>query len=386
MGRTIVVATVALLLSPPLAAQAAAPAEPPTAAPAAAPEWTSMSRAKVTSALPPDSPMAADLTAQAPPPQWTDVPLPPPPSAAAKPAPAGAKAGAAAGAAAVAAPAALGAAGAPAPGVQQRVFAAPGAKLPAATADAAAGGPPQGAAGEPQVKFAADQTGAMVTVTQDLESDKLRQSWAANGGQLPAYEANVGMMIMYKDMAEMGAGAYMSGIGFNGGIRLTLLNLKPPKYETRDRSWTAFKIGGGVDLGVMGVTISTPVECYPYVGCVGGPQSASMSSFTLVGTIGFMKAFGSFDSPSDWSGWAIGAEWAPSYQSTTLTMSEGDTAPQTSSDFNATGFALNFESGSMQAMASKMGKKARLKFRLFILPAVGDLPFLMTTSIGAVWY
>jgi hypothetical protein len=377
MGRTNLVATVALLLSLPLAA---APAEPP-AAPATAPEWTSMSRAKVTSALPPDSPMAADLTAQAPPPQWADVPLPPPPSGATK------TGAAAAGAAAAAAPAALqGTPGAPAPaGAQSRVFAAPGAKLPAATADAAAGGQPQGAAGEPQVNFAADQTGAMVTITQDLESDKIRQSWAANGGQLPAYEANVGMMIMYKDMSELGAGANMSGIGFNGGIRLSLLNLKPPKYETRDRSWTAFKIGGGVDLGVMGVTITTPVTCVMGT-CFGGPQSASMSSFTLVGTIGFMKAFGSFDSPSDWSGWAIGAEWAPSYQSTTLTIPDSTEPPTTTTDFNATGFALNFESGSMQAMASKMGKKARLKVRLFILPAMGDLPFLMTTSIGAVWY
>jgi hypothetical protein len=250
---------------------------------------------------------------------------------------------------------------------------------------AAAAGPTQGTASEPQVRVGADQTGAMVTITQDLDSDRIRQNWAARGGQLTGYEANAGMMIMYKALPEMGDGANMTGIGFNGGFRVSLLNLTAPRYESRDRSWTAFKFGGGADLGVMGVTISLPYTCV-LGSCYGGPQSASMTSFTLVGTVGVMRAFGSFDSPTEWSGWAVGAEWAPSWQSTTLTISDGSTPPTSTSSFNATGFALSFESGSMQAMAMKMGKKARMKVRLFLLPAVGDLPFLMTASIGAVWY
>jgi hypothetical protein len=383
-------------------APAPAPAAPAPAEPApspAKPAWTSMSHAGVTSALPAQGPMATDL-GEAAPAARAAVPLPPPPTVGGKPLAPAAKAGAAVGGAALAAapaaasapgpaPAALpGATGAPQPpGFQPRVFAAPGAPAPAAAdgpgGPAAAGG--QGTVGEPQVKFAADQTGAMVSITQDLESDRLRQNWASQGGQLPAYEANAGMMIMYKALPEMGDGANMTGFGLNGGIRVAILNLTPPKYETRERSWTAFKIGGGADVGVMGVTITLPYTCVMGQ-CFGGPQSASMTSFTLVGTLGVMKAFGSFDSPSDWSGFALGAEWAPSYQSTTLTMSDGSAPPQTTSSFNATGFALSFESGSMQAMASKLGKKARMKVRLFLLPAVGDLPFLMTASIGAVWY
>jgi hypothetical protein len=326
------------------------------------PTWPSMSHGGFTTALPGQGAMSTELSGPAAP-AGTPAPAP----AAAAPAPA------------AAAPAPV-----PASGFQPRVFAAPGAPLPA-VAGAAAAGPAQGTANEPQVRFGADQTGAMVTVTQDLESDRVRQNWAARGGQLPGYEANAGMMIMYKALPEMGDGANMTGIGFNGGFRVSLLNLTAPKYETRDRSWTAFKFGGGADLGVMGVTISLPYTCVLGT-CYGGPQSASMTSFTLVGTVGVMRAFGSFDSPTEWSGWAVGAEWAPSWQSTTLTVSDGSTPPTTTSSFNATGFALSFESGSMQAMAMKMGKKARMKVRLFLLPAVGDLPFLMTASIGAVWY
>jgi len=384
---------------PPTAAQPPPPSAAPAAAPA--PEWTSMSRARVAQPLPARAPMALELGARPPPAKWTDVPVPPPPAQAQKSAAPARGKGAKAPSARTANGPLAAAAVAPAPAIfapqaTPAVAEAPPVAAPAAleaspppawapsvyeAPGAAQGGNPN----EPKVKFAADQTGVMMSVTQDLESDKVRQSWAQTGGTIQAYEANAGAMFMYKDLSgDMGEGAYMSGVGLNGGVRMSILNLTAPKYETRDTSWTAFKIGGGADVGAMGVTISTPVECYPYVGCVGGTTNASMSSFTLVGTLGVMKAFGSFDSPREWSGWAVGAEWAPSYQSTTLTMEGAD--PQTSSSFNATGFAFNFESGSLQSMAAKMGKKAHLKMRLFVLPAVGDMPLLMTVSVGAVWY
>ncbi len=327
---------------------AQAPAAEQPSAPAAA-EWKSMSRARVAVPLPAAS-QTAELTSRTPPPKWSEVPLPPPPSL--KPA------------------------------------SAPLASKTAAVAEAPAG---DGAAAlpdgskEPKTMVAADATGVMVSVTQDLDSDRIRQSWAGAGGTIPAFEANGGMTLLYKDMSQVaGAGSYMSGVGFNFGGRVALLTLTPPKYETRDRNWFAFKVGGGVDMGVLAITINTPEL---YIGgkkIAGGMQSASMTSFTLVGTVGFMYAFGSFDSPSDWSGFAVGAEWAPSQQSNTLTDQAGNTT--NSSSFNATAFALNFESGSLRAMASKMGKKARLKVRLFFLPPVGEMPFMMTASLGAVWY
>ena len=236
----------------------------------------------------------------------------------------------------------------------------------------------------------ADQTGAMISVTQDLESDKVRQDWAASGGTLPGFEANVGMMLTYKDMSNLiGPGAYMSGAGFNFGGRVVLYNLTPPKYETRDRNWIAWKIGGGADLGMLATTIYMPATSYSVMGRTytnpASTTTATMSSFTLVGTIGFMYAFGSFDSPTDWSGLAVGADWAPSYQSTSMTDS---TTNQTtsSSSFNPLGFSINFESGSMKSIAAKMGKKARLKVSVFFLPPTGDLPFMMSGSVGAVWY
>lgn len=387
---------------------AAVPSLAQTSAPSrSAVEWPSMARAKVAVPLPPTGPMAADLASRPAPPKWADVPLPPPPAAL--------KAGATAAPASsalpppppppsldgelVASPAGSGAATAGAaepaktPAAQEFVAAPPGdgalagaaalAATPAASEYSAPGGP-----NEPKVKMAADQTGAMIQVTQDLDSDRIRMEWAKTGGTLPAFEGNLGMILLYKDLSkEAGEGAYMNGVGLSAGLKLAILNLDPPKYATRDTGFTAWRLGMGFEVGATNVTINIPQTCFTIAGrrtCTGGPQTASMSSRTLSFNLGFMQGFGTFDSPSEWSGMAVGIDWAPSSQKTVMTDQNGNSTE--SSSFNPRGFALNFESGSLQSMASKMGKKAKIKLSIFFLPPAGDLPLLVTTSIGAVWY
>jgi hypothetical protein len=315
------------------------------------------------------------------------VPLPPPPGAPAA-APAGAPAStASAAAAATPPPPAPGAAPAPAP-----MYAplAPGQRPAPASAEGALAAPAPAAldsgaapreANEPTVKMAADETGVMMTMTQKLESDRIRQSWAERGGSIGAFEASAGMSLMYLYKEPM----TMTGVGFSLGGKVANLTLNAPDYERRDRSWTAMKLGFGAEVGALSVTMTTPVVCYAYAGCFGGTESASMSTVTLTGIFGYMKAFGSFDSPTDWSGWAVGIDWAPTYQMNTLTLPDGST--QSDSQLNWTGFAINFESGSMKSMAAKMGKQAHMKISLFFLPPVSeDIPFVMNATVGAVWY
>jgi hypothetical protein len=115
--------------------------------------------------------------------------------------------------------------------------------------------------------------------------------------------------------------------------------------------------------------------------------SASMASQTIVFNLGFLHAVGAFDGPSDWNGFAFGFDWAPSSQRTTITTKLGGfTQTQSSSAFNARGFALNFETGNLATLTSKLGKKAKLKMSLFFLPPTGDVPFMLNTTVGAVWY
>jgi len=231
--------------------------------------------------------------------------------------------------------------------------------------------PPPPAAASPTVMVG---PGAGVAVSQDLESDRIRRAWASKGGTVPSFEVSAGTQIMYKDLSQQaGEGAYMSGVGLNGGLRLALLGIDSPKYETRDTSWFAWKLGIGLDLGSMTATINAPA--------VGMSDSARMTSTAVVFSLGVMKAFGSFTGPNEWSGVAIGLEWAPSSTSTTLTDSYGNSTR--TSSFNPTGFAVNFESGTLQSMA---GSKARFKARIFLLPPVDEMPLLLTMSLGAVWY
>jgi hypothetical protein len=351
LARRTSLSLLVIALASSAAAQESAPAPAAGAASSAEPaQWGSTSRARVAAPAPQQSPMASDL-----------VPLPPPPAAA----------DAAASAQLAPAPPPP-----PAPGASQ--FLPP---PPPPGASEAAGGPQR--PNEPVVKVAADRTGAMMSMTQKLESDRIRQSWAERGGSIGAFEASGGMSMMY--LAKPQIQMTMTGVGFNVGGRFSQLSLDAPDYERRDRSWSATKFGVGADVGAAGITITTPVQCYPFVGCVGGTQTASMSTMTLTGLIGYMKAFGSFDSPSSWSGWALGFDWAPSYQATTLTMQDGTRTQN--SQFNWTGFALNVESGSMKSMALKMGKQAHVKMTLFVLPPVSsDIPFMMNFTVGAVWY
>jgi hypothetical protein len=352
LARRFALSLLVVALASSASAQESAGAPAPAAGPAASPEpaeWGSTSRARVAAPAPQQSPMASDL-----------VPLPPPPAAA--------SASASAQLAPPPPPP-------PAPGASQFLPPPP----PPGVSESA--GPQR--TGEPTVKMAADQTGVMVGMTQRLESDRIRQSWAERGGSIGAFEANGGMSIMYLSKPQIQM--TMTGVGFNVGGRFSQLSLGAPDYERRDRTWSATKFGLGADVGAAGITITTPVQCYQFVGCVGGTETASMSTMTLTGLIGYMKAFGSFDSPSSWSGWALGFDWAPSYQATTLTMSDGTRTQN--SQFNWTAFALNVESGSMKSMAMKMGKQAHVKMTLFILPPISeDIPFMMNFTVGAVWY
>jgi hypothetical protein len=333
------------------------------------------------------TPAAAPAPAPASAPVVKDVPLPPPP-AGTKPVQRPAAAPSAEDAAVSAAAAAAAAeAGTPAPAAGATpATAAPPSAAPAyfdsgakPSLAPAATGP-----GEPDMRFTPGKTGGgTLTVTQDLESDKIRQAWLQAGGSLPAFEGNLGMLLMYKDLSKTaGSGAYMNGVGISAGLKVAVLYLDPPDYDKQETSWTAWKVGLGGDMGATAVTLNNPNAPSAY-----RQISASMASTTLIFNLGFLHAMGAFSGPSDWNGFAIGLDWAPSSQRTTMTSTVGGyTTTQTSSSFNASGFAINFETGNLATLTSKIGKKAKLKLSIFILPPTGDIPFIMNTTFGAVWY
>jgi hypothetical protein len=244
--------------------------------------------------------------------------------------------------------------------------------------------PPEGGAAEPEKpkegewSYDVDKTGIAVGFDQTLESDAVRKSWAEKGGSLSGSEVGLGVSFLFKTLTMGGSTMTMSGTGFQGSLGLFNLSMTPPDYETRGTKWTAWKMGVGMDVASFQVTVAS-------TGAYAFSSTSQMTQLTLNGCIGFLTATGSFDSETEWSGFAVGVDWVPSMVKTTTTSSSG-VSQSGDATFNATGFALNFESGSMKAMAETMGKEAKFKLRLFLLPPVGDLPMFMSINVGWVWY
>jgi hypothetical protein len=401
---------------PPIArpAPVASPAAAAPLSPASGPvSWPSMARAKEARPLPRTSPMTAELMPLPPPPGFGRPPAAvaerqqatgsfsePPPAALppADPAPA----------AAVAtngeAPAPTWKAAGPkkrgtpavepkpqAPAVRSAAVAV--APAPAPAAQAAPGAPaweppplpPDGGGAAPEKpkegewSYDVDKTGIAVGFDQTLESDSVRKSWAESGGTLSGSEVGLGVSFMALTK-DFGIGTMtMSGTGFQVSLGLSSLSLTPPDYETRGTSWTAWKVGVGTEVASFSFTNTISSS---YLGS--STTTGQMTQLTINGCIGFLRATGSFDSETDWSGFAIGIDWVPSIVKTTTTV--GGSSVSSDPTLNVTGFALNFESGSMKAMAETMAKEAKFKLRLFLLPPVGDLPLFFSISAGWVWY
>jgi hypothetical protein len=236
---------------------------------------------------------------------------------------------------------------------------------------------------EPQLELSRVGPGLGVGIEQTHESDRIRQAWLARGGNIGALEVGGGGSFLFKRTSDPFVGTTeMVGIGLSLSTRFSRLVFSPPQWERGDRSWGAFKFGVGTDFAFFDTSISTD-------GAVFTHTSATMQSFSLVGTLGFTRAFGSFSSQTRWSGVALGLEWAPSYTMTKTTFEDagaGLGAESESSSFNATGFAFSIESGSLEALTATLAKKAHLKFRVFVLPPIDDLPLFVNASVGAVLY
>jgi hypothetical protein len=64
----------------------------------------------------------------------------------------------------------------------------------------------------------------------------------------------------------------------------------------------------------------------------------------------------------------------------------GKTTTSSSSSMNWAGLAFDVQGGSLKSMAAKLAREAHWKVRLFLLPPVGDIPMIFTTSLAASWY
>lgn len=89
---------------------------------------------------------------------------------------------------------------------------------------------------------------------------------------------------------------------------------------------------------------------------------------------------GRFLDKTSWKGVAIELNYKPVYS--TYIPDEGEAQ----SNFNFSGFSIDFNGSNFTSTKNKIAPKAQVKFSIFILPPVNNMPFFMSINLGALWY
>lgn len=267
-----------------------------------------------------------------------------------------------------------GAALVPSQGGSQATFVAPGAKVQE-----------QPTTSQPSVT----QTSTNQLITQalkdqkinyeyerELDSEAIRQQWLQKGGQITATSFVGGLSVLYKETESY----VLEGAGLNLAFNQNLFNLKIPEYTTGSSSWSSFHFGYGLAGSFNSTTISfESIVVEGYWIDIDPVESTSMQ-LDLNLNIGLTLGLGRFLDRTNWRGAAIELNYRPTY--TTFIPEEGDPV----SNFNFSGFSFDINGSNFTSTMEKLAPKAQMKFSLFILPPVKDMPFFISLNLGAIWY
>lgn len=253
-------------------------------------------------------------------------------------------------------------------------------------------------ADEASSKVETSSTGFVVSGSLD-ESEARRQAWLRRGGSLVSYEVRAnatGILLpeqQFRSACVGSRGVFFSeetspyrGGGGGGGLggRVAYMNLALPKSGS---TWTAFRVGTGVDLGFtyVGVPVGFPIGTCPRSGSYDGGEmrweGASLFQMAVPVNIGGHLGLGGFGSGNKWSGVVVGVAYAPSFSLTKVDKGDAQT------NFNWAGFELTLDVTSLEAAVAGYSKPAHFRLAFFVLPPVkSDMPLIGSVSFGAVWY
>ena len=206
---------------------------------------------------------------------------------------------------------------------------------------------------------------------KELDSEAIRKEWLQKGGQLTGTSFVGGLSVLYKEDENFA----LNGAGLNVAYNQNLFNLKIPEYTTGPSSWSSFHFG----YGLAGSYNTSTIEFY-YSEFDLDPIESTSYQLDLNINVGLTLGLGRFIDKANWRGAAIELNYRPTYS--TFIPEEGD--PQ--SNFNFSGFSFDINGSNFTSSMNKIAPKAQMKFSLFILPPVKDLPLFVSINIGALWY
>ncbi len=207
---------------------------------------------------------------------------------------------------------------------------------------------------------------------KELESEALRQQWLAKGGKLKGTSFLVGLSGMGQN-TEM---YDMAGVGFNLSFSQNFLNLQIPEHKEGPTSWNTYHLGYGLS-GAYGIqTINFPLAYNDYTDDI---QITNLQ-FNINLNAGVTFGLGRFIDKTNWRGLAIELNYKPTLA--IMIPDEGDF----STDFNFTGFSIDFNKCNFTSTMNRIAPKAKFKLSIFVLPPINDLPLFISIGMGAIWY
>ena len=230
----------------------------------------------------------------------------------------------------------------------------------------------------PTVTTEKSRSGFVVTGALD-EAEARRQAWIRRGGTIVGYDVAANGSMLYQPDAPYAnvqrngtltqAKSTLFGVGFGGAAHISLLGLSPPDVAQSSTTWTAWRLGTGIDFSYF--TISPP-------GDAGFTISATQISVPVAA--GGQVGLGTFRLDEAWHGVMLGADYRPSF---TYFSSNG----ASSSNLNWAGFQLTADVTSFRAAVDARTAEAQFRISFVLLPPVGDSKLLfVTVGLGAVWY
>ncbi len=216
-----------------------------------------------------------------------------------------------------------------------------------------------------------DRTNKSVTLQseKELDSEAIRQQWLQKGGLLTGTSFVGGLSVLYKETDDI----WITGAGLNMAFNQTIFNLKIPEYKAGPTSWTSFHFGYGLAGSANSVEIEFPGTGFDAVTSTSYQLDVSMNAGLTIG-------LGRFIDRTNWRGAAIELNYKPVYS--TYIPEEGEAQ----SNFNFSGFSIDFNGSNFTSTMNKIAPKAQVKFSIFILPPVNDMPFFVSINLGALWY
>jgi hypothetical protein len=231
-------------------------------------------------------------------------------------------------------------------------------------------------------KINPDNKAVQIAVTKEDETEKIRQDWLAKGGSMGVNSFSAS----YTYVSMSGEYSELTGNGINLNFTTNHINLKMPDFNAKSPNWSSFLFGLSGALGYQTASMSMNfTDEYGY----DNSSEISMTMLTAQANlnIGFTLGLGKFLSPTNWKGVAIDFSYKPAWVYTQMMFEDSEQDdPEGTSDFNFSGFGVDFNFSNFNSSMNKLAPKAQSKLSFMYMPETDETPMMFSIGYGLVWY